>query len=214
MDNQAVSALIPDHAKAEKMILALVEAGINPSKISILSSNKMAISENKQSEKSAERNRNWRTEERVAGFHPSDKSGKYSPQRIYAFERQTKASEGATAGATAGGLVGGTLGLLASLGALAVPGIGPLIAAGPLMAALSGIGAGGCIGSILGTLIGLGIPEKEAIRHKEQLKEGTVLLSVHVDSDEHAHGIADILRQLGAVDVSITKEATVSALKH
>ena len=214
MDNQAISALIPDHAKAEEMIRALVEAGVNPNKISILSSNKETIPENKQSEKIAEKTRNWRTEERIAGFHIGDQSGKYTPQRINAFEKQTKASEGATAGATTGGLVGGTLGLLAGIGALAIPGIGPLIAAGPLMAALSGIGAGGSIGSVLGALIGLGIPEKEAIRYKDRLKEGTVLLSVQTDSDEHANEIANILLRLGAVDISITKKAAVHALKQ
>src|SRR5256885_16152028 len=84
--------------------------------------------------------------------------------------KATKAPEGATTGATAGGVTGGVLGLLAGIGTLAIPGVGPLIAAGPIMAALSGAAVGATAGGIAGGLIGLGIPEIEAKRYEEKLK--------------------------------------------
>src|SRR5207342_3455272 len=102
----------------------------------------------------------------------------------FAHEKNTKAPEGTTTGATAGGVVGGTLGLLAGIGALAIPGVGPFIAAGPIMAALAGVGVGGAVGGLIGALVGMGIPEYEAKRYEGRVKDGGVLLSVHCDTSE------------------------------
>jgi hypothetical protein len=107
----------------------------------------------------------------------------------FAHEKNTKAPEGTTTGVTTGGVVGGTLGLLAGIGALAIPGLGPFIAAGPIMAALAGLGVGGAVGGLIGALVGMGIPEYEAKRYEGRVKDGGVLLSVHCDtSDENLQG--------------------------
>src|SRR6186713_1995274 len=122
-----------------------------------------------------------------AGFSTNDISALFPDKRgtrDFAHEKNTKAPEGAVAGASAGGAIGGTLGLLAGIGALAIPGVGPLIAAGPIMAALSGVGVGGAVGGITGGLVGLGIPEYEAKRYEGRIKSGNILLSVHAD-DSH-----------------------------
>jgi hypothetical protein len=109
-----------------------------------------------------------------------DKSG----TKDFAHEHSTKAPEGAVAGAGTGGVVGGTLGLLAGMGALAIPGFGPLIAAGPLMAALSGAAAGATLGGIAGALVGLGIPEIEAKHYEGKIKGGNILVAVHTETSE------------------------------
>jgi hypothetical protein len=99
-------------------------------------------------------------------------------------EKETKAPEGTTVGVTAGGVIGGTLGLLAGVGLLAIPGLGPFIAAGPIMAGLAGLGVGGAVGGVTGALIGMGIPEFEAKRYEGRLQKGEILLSVHCDTAE------------------------------
>jgi hypothetical protein len=124
----------------------------------------------------------------------------------FAHEKNTKAPEGATAGVTTGGLIGGTLGLLAGIGALAIPGIGPLIAAGPIMAALAGLGAGGAVGGIVGALVGLGIPEYEAKRYEGRVKNGGVLLSVHCDTSNEITRAKEILKSTGAEDIASSAE--------
>ena len=106
----------------------------------------------------------------------------------FAHEKQTKAPEGTTTGVAAGGMIGGTLGLLAGIGALAIPGVGPFIAAGPIMGALAGLGVGGAVGGLVGALVGMGIPEYEAKRYEGRVKEGGVLLSVHCDTSERSRG--------------------------
>ena len=126
----------------------------------------------------------------------------------FAHEKNTKAPEGATAGAGAGAVVGGTLGLLAGIGALAIPGLGPLIAAGPIMGALAGAGAGGAAGGLIGALVGMGIPEYEAKRYEGLVKSGHILLSVHCDNSEWVSKAKDILERTGAENVSSTKEAS------
>jgi hypothetical protein len=125
----------------------------------------------------------------------------------FAHEKSTKAPEGTTAGVTTGALVGGTLGWLTGIGALAIPGLGPFIAAGPIMAALAGVGAGGAIGGITGALIGMGIPEYEAKRYEGRVKEGGILLSVHCDDSKWTKRAKEILEATGADDVSSTGEA-------
>lgn len=126
----------------------------------------------------------------------------------FAHEKATKAPEGTTTGAVAGGAIGGTLGLLAGVGALAIPGVGPLIAAGPIMATLAGIGSGGLVGGVVGALAGMGIPEFEAKRYEGRIKEGGVLLSVHSDNSEWTSKAKDILKRTGAQDVSSAGEAS------
>jgi hypothetical protein len=121
--------------------------------------------------------------------------------------KATKAPEGATTGAVSGGIVGGALGWLAGIGALAIPGLGPFIAAGPIMAALAGAGAGGAIGTLTGALVGMGIPEYEAKRYEGRVKKGGILVSVHCDSSDWTKRAKDILESTGAEDVSSTGES-------
>src|ERR1700728_325761 len=123
-------------------------------------------------------------------------------------EKATKAPEGATAGAGTGAVLGGALGLLAGIGALAIPGVGPLIAAGPIMAALAGVGVGGAVGGFTGALIGMGIPEYEAKRYEGRLKKGGILFSVHCDTSEEIKRAKEILERTGAEDISSTSESS------
>lgn len=127
--------------------------------------------------------------------------------REFAHEKHTKAPEGTTAGAAVGGVVGGTLGVLAGIGALAIPGVGPLIAAGPILAGLAGLGAGGAVGGLVGALVGMGLPEYEAKRYEGRVKGGGTLLSVHCNSTEDVDRAKHLLEGAGATDVSSTTEA-------
>jgi len=126
----------------------------------------------------------------------------------FAHEKNTKAPEGTTTGASAGAVVGGTLGLLAGIGALAIPGLGPFIAAGPIMGALAGAGTGGVVGGMIGALVGMGIPEYEAKRYEGIVKDGGMLLSVHCDNSDWTKRAKEILERTGAKDVSSTGEAS------
>jgi Heat induced stress protein YflT domain len=126
----------------------------------------------------------------------------------FAHDKSTKAPEGTTAGVTTGGVIGGTLGLLAGIGVLAIPGVGPLIAAGPIMAALAGLGVGGAVGGIIGALVGMGIPEYEAKRYEGHIKAGGVLLSVHCDTSEKIVRAKDLLKHTGAQDIASSGEAS------
>jgi hypothetical protein len=128
-------------------------------------------------------------------------------------EKSTKAPEGAAAGASSGAVLGGTLGLLAGIGALAIPGVGPLIAAGPIMSALAGMGVGGAVGGLTGALIGMGIPEFEAKRYEGRLQKGGILLSVHCDTSEEIEQAKEILDRTGGEDVSSTGESSTDSTK-
>src|SRR3984885_15171590 len=143
------------------------------------------------------------TNSAISVLLPDDES-----TRAFAHEKSTKAPEGAATGVTTGGVVGGTLGLLAGIGALAIPGVGPLIAAGPIMAALAGLGVGGAVGGIVGALVGMGIPEYEAKRYEGAVKDGGTLLSVHCDTSEQVDIAKTSLKETGAKDISSTGEAT------
>jgi len=125
----------------------------------------------------------------------------------FAHEKNTKAPEGAVAGAGTGGVVGGALGWIVGIGALAIPGVGPFIAAGPIMAALSGAAIGAAAGGITGGLIGLGIPELEAKRYEGKVKAGNILLSVHTENSEEIDQAKDIFKQAGAQDICVTGDA-------
>ena len=126
----------------------------------------------------------------------------------FAHEKNTKAPEGATTGAGTGAVLGGGLGWLLGIGALAIPGLGPFIAAGPIMAVLAGAGVGGAVGGLTGALIGMGIPEYEAKRYEGRVKDGGILLSVHSDDSAWTKKAKEILERTGAQDVSSTGEAS------
>ena len=146
---------------------------------------------------------------RNAGFRNTDISVLFPDNqgtKDFAHEKHTKAPEGAATGASSGAIIGGALGWLAGIGALAIPGLGPFIAAGPIMGVLSGIGVGGVVGGIAGALIGLGIPEYEAKRYEGRIKEGGILLSVHCDSSDWVERAEEILKHTGAQDISSTGE--------
>ncbi|MGA2389394.1 MAG: quinol:electron acceptor oxidoreductase subunit ActD [Candidatus Sulfotelmatobacter sp.] len=152
----------------------------------------------------------------AAGFRNTDISVLFPENegtKDFAHKKETKAPEGATTGATTGAIVGGGLGWLAGIGALAIPGLGPFIAAGPIMAALAGVGVGGAVGGITGALIGMGIPEYEAKRYEGRIKEGGILLSVHSDSSEWTKKAKDILERTGAQDIASTGEASADFSK-
>lgn len=125
-----------------------------------------------------------------------------STTRDFAHEKNTKAPEGAVAGAGTGGVVGGAIGLLAGIGLLAIPGLGPFIAAGPIMASLSGIAAGAALGGITGALIGMGIPELEAKRYEGKVKDGNILISVHAEDSKRADRAEEILESEHATDIT------------
>ncbi len=148
-----------------------------------------------------------------AGFRSDDISVLAPDQgttKELATEKNTKAPEGTATGATAGGVVGGTLGLLAGVGALAIPGLGPFIAAGPIMAALAGVGAGAAAGGLIGALVGMGIPEYEAKRYEGRVKNGGILVSVHCDNSDWVGRAKDVLERSGAEDVSSAGEKGAS----
>jgi len=147
---------------------------------------------------------------RTAGFRGTDISV-LMPENVgtkdFVHKKDTKAPEGATTGVASGAVIGGALGWLAGIGALAIPGLGPFIAAGPIMGLLAGAGAGGAVGGITGALIGMGIPEYEAKRYEGRVKSGGILLSVHCDSSEWVKRGKEILERTGAEEVSTAGEA-------
>jgi hypothetical protein len=145
-----------------------------------------------------------------AGFSSDDVSVLFPDRagsRDFAHEQHTKAPEGVAAGAIAGGLTVGVVGWLVGIGSLAIPGVGPLIAAGPIMAALSGIAAGGTVGGLAGGLIGLGIPEYEAKQYEGKVKGGNILISVHTEDSKERNAAKDIFEHCHATDISYTGEA-------
>jgi hypothetical protein len=134
-----------------------------------------------------------------------DKSG----TKDFAHEQHTKAPEGAATGAGTGGVLGGALGWLVGIGALAIPGVGPFIAAGPIMAALAGAGVGAAVGGLTGALVGLGIPEYEAKRYEGKIKAGNILISVHSENSDGIKRAKEIFERAGAHDISSTEETSV-----
>jgi hypothetical protein len=148
---------------------------------------------------------------KAAGFSNNDISALVADKagtKDFAVDHQTKAPEGAATGAGTGMAIGGGLGWLAGIGALAIPGLGPFIAAGPIMAALSGAAVGGALGGITGALIGLGVPEFEAKRYEGKVKDGSALISVHSENSEETTRAKKIFEAAGANDISSSSEAT------
>ncbi len=147
---------------------------------------------------------------KAAGYRETDMSALLpdaKTTRAFAHEKHTKAPEGAAVGAATGVVAGGTVGLLLGLGAIAIPGLGAFLAAGPIMGALAGAGAGGAVGTLTGALVGMGIPEYEAKRYESFLTKGGSLLSVHADDNEWARKARSILDGFGAYDIDKAHEA-------
>lgn len=134
-----------------------------------------------------------------------DKEG----SKDFAHDNSTKAPEGAVTGATTGGVLGGALGLLAGIGAIAVPGVGPLIAAGPIMATLSGAAVGAAVGGISGALIGMGIPEYEAKMYEGKIRDGNILLAVHCETNDELKAAEELFKSYNATDIKRVGEASV-----
>jgi hypothetical protein len=149
---------------------------------------------------------------KAAGFSNNDVSVLFPDKqgsKDFAHEQHTKAPEGAATGAGTGAVLGGALGWMVGIGSLAIPGLGPFIAAGPIMAALAGAAGGAAAGGLTGALIGMGIPEYEAKRYEGKVKDGNILLSVHTEDGEERDRAKKILENGGAVDISYTGEASV-----
>jgi len=147
---------------------------------------------------------------KVAGFRNTDISVLFPESggtKDFAIEKETKAPEGAVTGAGTGAVVGGALGWLMGIGFLIIPGLGPFIAAGPIVAALAGVGAGGLVGGIAGALVGMGIPEYEANRYEGHIKKGGILLSIHADDRDWKNKGKDILERTGAEDIGYKGES-------
>ncbi|MEO7143015.1 MAG: DUF3341 domain-containing protein [Bryobacteraceae bacterium] len=147
---------------------------------------------------------------KLAGFRSTDLSVLFSENvgtKDFAIEKGTKAPEGAVTGAGSGAIIGGALGWLTGIGALAIPGLGPFIAAGPIIALLSGVGVGGALGGVAGALIGAGMPEYEAKRYEGRIRGGGILMSVHCDSTDWTKRAKEILTETGAQDVSSAGES-------
>jgi hypothetical protein len=147
---------------------------------------------------------------RSAGFSSNDVSALFPDKtgtRDFAHEQGTKAPEGAAAGAGAGALLGGALGWLAGIGALAIPGVGPLIAAGPIIGSLSGAAVGAATGGLTGALVGYGIPEIEAKRYEGKVQGGNILLSVHTDDGKQVDRVKEIFKKHRAEDIAYTGES-------
>ncbi len=146
-----------------------------------------------------------------SGFSDNDISALFPDKattRDFAHEKNTKAPEGAAVGAGTGGVVGGTVGLLAGLGLLAIPGLGPFIAAGPIMASLSGLAVGATVGGLTGALVGMGIPELEAKRYEGKIKDGNILIAVHSENSDEIKRAKDIFETAGAADISTSSESS------
>ena len=149
---------------------------------------------------------------KVSGFSDNDISVLFPDKtgtKDFGHEQHTKAPEGATAGVSTGGVVGGALGWLAGIGMLAIPGMGPFIAAGPIMAALGGAAVGAAVGGIAGALIGMGIPEYEAKRYEGKIRAGNILISVHTENAQETRRAKEIFEQAGAQDIAVTAEASI-----
>jgi hypothetical protein len=151
---------------------------------------------------------------KVAGFRNTDISLLFPDNegtKDFAHEKNSKAPEGAVTGGASGAVLGGALGWLAGIGALAIPGVGPFIAAGPIIALLGGVGVGGTVGGLAGALLGAGIPEYEAKRYEGRIRRGGILLSVHCDDSDWVRRAEKILAETGAEEITPATEAKAKA---
>lgn len=190
---QTILGVVNNREQAERLVSELQTQGFLSQDISILFAN--------------ERSAVQRT---TASNVSSDTSTSSTTTRRTVLEEQTKAPKGATAGAVVGGVVGGTLGLLVGIGSIAIPGLGPFIAAGPLMAALAGSGVGGSVGVVVGALVGMGIPEEEAKRIESSIKSNNFLVALQVDTVQEVNRARDIFKQMSARDITVSAEKSAS----
>lgn len=189
---KSIYALADNHAQADRIVEQLLQAGFHNEDISLL----MADKEGRLS--SAQQ-----------GYGETGKPLS-SQKGTTPLETKSKAAEGAATGATLGGIIGGSIGLLTSVGTLTIPGLGLLVAAGPLVGALTGSAVGGATGLALGGLIGYGIPEYEAKKLEEALKKGNILISVPVDNDQEVEKAKKIFSQNNAKEISVSSEQATS----
>ena len=150
---------------------------------------------------------------REAGFRAQDLSV-LLPENVgskdIGYEKHSKAPEHAATGGAAGGVLGGAVGWLLGMGALAIPGIGPFLAAGPIMGALAGLGAGSILGGLAGALSGMGVPEYEAKRYEGRIRSGGALISIHCETEVWTSRAKEMLKHTGAEDISVADAASVS----
>lgn len=196
--SKVVFALANNRDHADLIVKNLITAGIPDDNISVL------ISDKEGQLYFEDTNNELQTDYFESSVNPSkkNKGGELT------HEKHSKAPEGGVIGAAAGGIIGGSLGLLAQIGLLSVPGVGPFIAAGPLMAALSGTAIGGGVGLVVGALVGLGLPEFEAVKYEKKVRDGGVLVCVHVDNEEEIENVENHLEKDGAKDICSTSEKT------
>jgi len=209
---KSVFGLANNEDHAQRIVNALLNSGIDNEEISIL----LADKKNKIIKGETIRTETYNGQSSTDDFsnRPSKTStsqGRTNKGGTLGHEKHTKAPEGATTGAISGGIIGGSIGLLAGIGALAIPGLGAFIAAGPLLAALSGTAVGGSLGLFIGALVGLGIPEYEAKKYEKSLKQGNVLICVHVESSKRIDAVKNLLKQEGAHDIATSTEKAGSS---
>lgn len=125
----------------------------------------------------------------------------------FALEKRTKALEGAATGAVFGAVIGAALTWFVASQNTAIPAFAPLVAAGPVLAALAGGGAGWAVGWIIGFMVGVGLPEYVAKRYAGRIRRGGILLSVHCDSREWCDRAKKTLSDTGARHISSAPEA-------
>lgn len=220
---KAIFCLASNDEQAQRIVEHLISSGFNNEDISILypdrskgnlKGNGRIVHERADVEIEDFSNENRVSSEEYQDTYPNeyrDPSKKVRGKKgNLTTEKHTKAPEGGALGGAVGGVLGGTLGLLTGIGALAIPGLGPFIAAGPLLAALSGSGIGGGIGLLVGALVGAGIPEYEAKQYESGLKAGNILISVHTESSEEINRANEIMKKEGAKDISTSREKTRS----
>ncbi len=198
---KSIFGLVDNKYKANTIISNLMAAGIDKQDISYLLPDRKS--------QWTEKEKMLKAEYKPYSKQESEEFFKSNNEEILGTTNTTKAPEGAATGGTVGGIIGGSLGLLAGLGMLAIPGVGPFIAAGPIIGALSGSGVGGSLGLLLGSIIGAGIPEYEAKKYESGLKQGNILISVAARSSEMADKAYEIMKKGGATDLSKSSE-TVS----
>lgn len=210
MKNKAVFCIAKNLNQAEQIVNQLRKVGFVNEDISILYSEKRGEITSEKGE--------WAPETKATGFdanRPANVSRPHKKTGALGHEKHSKAPEGAATGAAAGGLIGGTLGLLVGIGSLAIPGMGPFIAAGPIMAAIAGSAVGGSVGLLTGALVGLGIPEYEAVHYAETLKSGSnILISVHTENAEQIDKAKEVFERNGAEDIAYTRETSLPSGKR
>lgn len=209
---KSVFCLADNQEHAQRIVDRLLNVGFDNDAISVLMANTSERgTEFVEHDVVVERNFEVEREVDAGTFHKRGKP--LMKGRKGVISNATKSPEGATTGAVAGGIIGGSLGLLAGIGALAIPGLGPFIAAGPLMAALAGSGVGGSLGLVVGALVGLGIPEYEAKKYEVGLQSGDVLICVHAADSDEVDRAKEVFHNEGAHAISTSKEKVKSGRK-